>query len=598
MDIGEAYSLLGEGFSKASMSREDEMRRLMKQQQRQQLVTAALTPVAQGLGKSITGLISEPFKKAASDFYSSRGGPGGLPGRGAGIKANINAVEMMKSDWSTTNKAAKQSGGDGLSYFRDRYIQDAERLVPSWGAATFGKDYESNDHYLSAWNDIIQGAEMAAQEDLKQHKSLGAALSTAATTEQINEVLSRRSPVGGSLGKTAGRFISRILRRQSADEYTDEQINLIQKELGITPAEMDTLRTLNSRGQEFGFTREVISSLPSLQTDEAQLAISEYNAKKALKVAVSQLGGANLSLYNDAVKEAGRLITPAEFSIARQDYVGNLFGQVKTADREDFIAYMNTRETTPEAVRSIIAESSRLQDAETAVNDVYKAVYNRARQRVESRLIKNPEVLQGNSTDGKLLASMISKEAESFIDDGGLQVIAEENPEALFGTMEDRLVIANSDNSTVAEATTESTVRNETLNIASESPENDAVIAAMNQLVNESLQLPPSEGRANYEQGYRQIVTQILKSNPKYRTVQFAPDLSFQDGVDKLYAPPSIQQRRTRNLEAFLSPFRSGEEIQRDKEKALERFRLNAAVPETKEEPIRSLMDRPIGLDI
>ena len=409
MDIGEAYSLLGEGFSKAYMSREDEMRRLMKQQQRQQLVTAALTPVAQGLGKSITGLISEPFKQAASDFYSSRGGPGGLPGRGAGIKANINAVEMMKSDWSTTNKAAKQSGGDGLSYFRDRYIQDAERLVPSWGAATFGKDYESNDHYLSAWNDIIQGAEMAAQEDLKQHKSLGAALSTAATTEQINEVLSRRSPVGGSLGKVGGRFISRILKRQSADEYTDDQINLIQKELGITPAEMDTLRTLNSRGQEFGFTREVISSLPSLQTSDAQRAISEHNAKKALKVAVSQLGGANLSLYNDAVKEAGRLITPAEFSTVRQDYVGSLFGNVKTADREDFIAHMNTRETTPEAVRSIIAESSDLEDSQQLVNDVYKAVYNRARQTVEARLVKNPEVLQGNSTDGSLLAAIISK---------------------------------------------------------------------------------------------------------------------------------------------------------------------------------------------
>ena len=90
---------------------------------------------------------------------------------------------------------------------------------------------------------------------------------------------------------------------------------------------------------------------------------------------------------------------------------------------------------------------------------------------------------------------------------------------------------------------------------------------------------------------------QHLKSNPKYRAIQFAPELPFQEGIDKLYAPLSVQEQRARNREVLLSPFRSGEEIQRDKKKNLENFRASAGIPKTQEEPIRSLMERPQVFD-
>ena len=56
-DLGEAFKALGTGFATAAQDREDEMRKLLREQSRQQLLTAALTPVAGALGKT------EPVKQ-------------------------------------------------------------------------------------------------------------------------------------------------------------------------------------------------------------------------------------------------------------------------------------------------------------------------------------------------------------------------------------------------------------------------------------------------------------------------------------------------------------------------------------------------------
>ena len=59
--LGEGYRALGAGMSSQYQRDRDEMKKLMKLQQRQQLMTAALAPVAQGVGQFATDLISAAF---------------------------------------------------------------------------------------------------------------------------------------------------------------------------------------------------------------------------------------------------------------------------------------------------------------------------------------------------------------------------------------------------------------------------------------------------------------------------------------------------------------------------------------------------------
>ena len=87
ISVGEGYSLLGQGFAKAAQGNLSEQRKMMKEAQRRQLVTAALTPVAQGVGQFATDLIAAPFKDAASNFYNR--------GAGKGLNANRKAYRLL-----------------------------------------------------------------------------------------------------------------------------------------------------------------------------------------------------------------------------------------------------------------------------------------------------------------------------------------------------------------------------------------------------------------------------------------------------------------------------------------------------------------------
>ena len=71
ISVGEGYSLLGQGFAKAAQGNLSEQRKMMKEAQRRQLVTAALTPVAQGVGQFATDLISAPFREPAKRFMTT-----------------------------------------------------------------------------------------------------------------------------------------------------------------------------------------------------------------------------------------------------------------------------------------------------------------------------------------------------------------------------------------------------------------------------------------------------------------------------------------------------------------------------------------------
>ena len=88
ISTGEGYSLLGQGFAQAAQGNISEQRKMMKEAQRRQLMTAALTPIAQGVGQFATDLISAPFKDAASNFYNR--------GAGKGLNANRKAYRSLE----------------------------------------------------------------------------------------------------------------------------------------------------------------------------------------------------------------------------------------------------------------------------------------------------------------------------------------------------------------------------------------------------------------------------------------------------------------------------------------------------------------------
>ena len=109
VSLGEAYRALGAGATASYESRAKELKDL----QRQQLLMAALTPLAQNLGASVTDFISEPFRQAASDFYSLRNNPQGV---GAGFTANVKALDTIRNNYAAQKAQVDRSANGGLDF--------------------------------------------------------------------------------------------------------------------------------------------------------------------------------------------------------------------------------------------------------------------------------------------------------------------------------------------------------------------------------------------------------------------------------------------------------------------------------------------------
>ena len=160
ISTGEGYSLLGQGFAQAAQGNLSEQRKLMKEAQRRQLMTAALTPIAQGVGQFATDLISAPFKDPAKRFMTTD--------YGQKLKR---AKRLRRTDQAVLAAEAKRISDSGMGGM-NLYTKEAEEKVIAGFKKTLGSDYTGNEEFYSS-----QVTEQAAVNAEKRYKAYQDAVS-------------------------------------------------------------------------------------------------------------------------------------------------------------------------------------------------------------------------------------------------------------------------------------------------------------------------------------------------------------------------------------------------------------------------------------
>ena len=581
--LGEAFQALGTGFATAAQDREDEMRKLLREQSRQQLLTAALTPVAGALGKTVTDFISEPFKQAASDFYSrSKQGPG------AGVVASMNATDIAKTNWSATDKEVRKGGG--VNYYKTATDAISLPELQRMGRKRFGENYESNAGYQTLLENYYVARDKKADEDYAEHQATGSFLLKTATQDERKAALARYNPVSQNIGQAAGRWVKRFLKRESYDTYSQRQLTNLKNELNLTDADMLKLQELNTAGEEYGLSSPVISALFDTKDATVVQALDQYRSKLTLRSSILNKGGAEQALYENAVfANKDRPLSVDQWKQVKQN---ELPFSLSKEDKSDFIAQMLTRETTPEAVRQFAGDD--LDDK--AVQQIYGAAYDMATQLVQSDYLKGKYAIQGAKQDAFDYKNRVESLAESIINNQ-IELVTEADPSSVFGLsdLDERLVIVRQG---AAEAIQKKPKNPETpaakrsvLNIGTDdSAANRDIMDALTQAGQDILINPDLTRRERIEEWESvksSMKQQILEANPQLDSVVFDVENERYNAVDdeinrKLSKSEGLREDFASTADTFSRENR--EKYRAEKEQRIEEMLLKGGSERQKQE--------------
>lgn len=582
-NLGEAFKALGTGFATAAQDREDEMRKLLREQSRQQLLTAALTPVAGALGKTVTDFISEPFKQAASDFYSrSKQGPG------AGVVASMNAIDIAKTNWSATDKEVRKGGG--VNYYKTATDAISLPELQRMGRKRFGENYESNAGYQTLLENYYVARDEKAKQDYAEHQATGSFLLKTATQDERKAALARYNPVSQNIGQAAGRWVKRFLKRESYDTYSQRQLTNLKNELNLTDADMLKLQELNTAGEEYGLSSPVVSALFDTKDQTVVQALDQYKSKLALRSAILNKGGPEQALYEKLESEnKGSPLSEAQWKQGKQDA---LPFSLSKEDKSDFIAQMLTRETTPEAVRKFAGDD--LDDK--AVQQIYGAAYDMATQLVQSDYLKGKYATQGAKQDAFDYKKKVESLAESIINNQ-IKLVTEADPSSVFGLsdLDERLVIVRQG---AAEAIQKKPKNPDTpaakrsvLNLATDDSAANREIMDELIRVGQDISINPDLTRLQkieeFDSAIAAMKQQILKANPQYSSVIFDPSNKRYNAIyDEINRAPTKSEGLREDFAAIADAFsrENREKYRAEKQQQIEEMLLAGGSERQKQE--------------
>ena len=602
-ELGDAFRALGTGFATAASDREDEMRKLLREQSRQQLLTAALTPVAGALGKTVTDFISEPFKQSASDFYSrSKQGPG------AGVVASMSAIDTAKTNWSSTDKEVRKGGG--VNYYKTATDSVSLPELQRMGRKRFGENYESNAGYQTLLENYYVARDEKAKKDYAEHTATGSFLLKTATQDERKAALARFNPVSQNIGQATGRWLKRFLKRESYDTYSQRQLTSLKKELNLTDADMLKLQELNTAGEEYGLNSPVISALFDTKDETVVQALDQHQKKLTLRTNILNKGGAEQALYENAVfSNKDRPLSVDQWEQVKEDALP--FSLTKE-NKSNFVAQMLVRETIPEAVRKFAGDD--LEDK--AVQQIYGAAYDMATQLVQSDYLKNNYATQGAKQDAFDYKKKVESLAESIINNQ-IELVTEADPSSVFGLsdLDERLVIVRQKAVVIEQKNPKNpnalSAKRTVLNIGTDdSDTNRNIMDALIQKGQDISINPDLTRREKIEELDSAIATmkqQILKANPQYSSVIFDPSNKRYNAIyDEINRRPSKNEKLSEDYSDVAAYFsrENIEKIRKEKEQAREEMLLAGGSERQKQEVIRereikqeSLFSRPSTFD-
>lgn len=234
--LGEGYRALGAGMSSQYQRDRDEMKKLMKLQQRQQLMTAALAPIAQGVGQFATDLISAPFKEPVKQFMNTA--------EGRQLKIIKAARRADQQRVAARQKVISESGLDDESFIR----QEVATNVDAQMTADLGDEFTNNGYLFAKEraqriNDNT-AARLASWQDAKKK------VATVYTDDEWRDIISEYNPEPANLGQGLWQGGKRLLgfgksKEESRRDAFDEVLTYFELDPADYSTPESTKKTLN-----------------------------------------------------------------------------------------------------------------------------------------------------------------------------------------------------------------------------------------------------------------------------------------------------------------------------------------------------------------
>ena len=393
ISTGEGYSLLGQGFAKAAQSNLSEQRKMMKEAQRRQLMTAALTPIAQGVGQFATDLISAPFKDAASNFYNR--------GAGKGLNANRKAYRSLEKQASDRMAEINKQGK--YNYFKS--ISDEAYLAyDAKSQAELGEGFKSH----AAYSEGLVGLPSLIRK--QQDKEYGEAVAEynsyldSPSPAQVSAAIKKYSPYATNPASWLYKKGKQIITGQDSAELEEKALNRLQTHLtsygmDLSDESLAKLREVNRTGSDAYFSLDAMNSMPQFKKLEYTEAVLNY--KKGVELQRNVFSGGNGGLqdlwFELDKKNEGTLPTPEQLSRSVSNKMYEVFGTELKSEQQDFRTYVNSSSQISEVLKERIDTLKlKTEDSKTKyLNKIADGAFVAAKRIHQNELLKGKEVVFG-----------------------------------------------------------------------------------------------------------------------------------------------------------------------------------------------------------
>ena len=379
--LGEGYRALGAGMSSQYQRDRDEMKKLIKLQQRQQLMTAALAPIAQGVGQFATDLISAPFKDAADNFYRR--------GAGKGLNAKIATFKANRAEALSRYGEIQKQG------HRKYYGSLEDEALRLYKADMASKGFDETSAYynegLSGLYEDVRKAQDKEWEEVKKEAQYYLAHPTA--PKDIDAALAKYSPYARNPADWLYKTGKRLITRQSQADYEQAALDKLSTHLGLDDATIAQVRELNKTASDYFFSPEVIKSNPIFE-DEGFLAAQQlFKDRQAFKTRIMTDGsGGEKALHAEIENKTGQMPTRDQFEYHVTKQFSKFLSDTDLSKSKTAFRDRVTVGNLPDVLKAQIKNMSQDEQGRE-LTKVANGAYSTARRIVQDRYLRDKDTI-------------------------------------------------------------------------------------------------------------------------------------------------------------------------------------------------------------
>ena len=379
--LGEGYRALGAGMSSQYQRDRDEMKKLMKLQQRQQLMTAALAPIAQGVGQFATDLISAPFKDAADNFYRR--------GAGKGLNAKIATFKANRAEALSRYGEIQKQG------HRKYYGSLEEEALRLYKADMASKGFDETSAYynegLSGLYEDVRKAQDKEWEEVKKEAQYYLAHPTA--PKDIDAALAKYSPYARNPADWLYKTGKRLITRQSQADYEQAALDKLSTHLGLDDATIAQVRELNKTASDYFFSPEVIKSNPIFQDKGFLAAQQSFRDRQEFKTRIMTDGsGGEKALHAEIENKTGQMPTRDQFEYHVTKQFSKFLSDTDLSKSKTAFRDRVTVGNLPDVLKAQIKNMSQDEQGRE-LTKVANGAYSTARRIVQDRYLRDKDTI-------------------------------------------------------------------------------------------------------------------------------------------------------------------------------------------------------------